>query len=616
MNGISARTKPEAAVGASWERCERTYKLVRDAARPILRMQSAEVAPRLEEMVERTGGRNGIFRQLAGIAAETGACMVLTDTNGVLLRLEGPDNGRAVFEKNGIAYGSCWDERIAGTNGISMALSEGKAFTVRGKDHYFSLLHPFSCTAVPLFDAENQLIGVVNFSMLDRGNTADYLFARQLLGTAAGRIQHLLFERKFKDSLILSVSPRAERDLLQSTELVAVNDDGIILGATAHAHVIAGAETANRLRGKTFEAMFGADAAALDRVPERVMSVRMDHGSTVDIAARKSHTSRKPQRARPPVQQTEAPRPQRRRLSPSLKQLSLGSDVMATMAARAQACFRRSLPFLIEGPSGTGKSGLIAALFQDEDLAASNIMTVDCASLDDTPDDRVYFQTLVDQARVAGAFACDMLGPVSIVLENIDEMPGFAQAGLRSVLDEFDPAPTSGDMPRIIATSRKSLIDAVEQGRFRDDLYYLLARTVIALPPLKAREQIAHLAQALATSLSGKDVVITPEAAETLRMHHWPGNVRELRNVLQQALIEGDGRRISRTDLQAIAQNVPIQVGPRADLLPNARYDERAMIADALSGARWNVTQAARNLGIGRATIHRKMKQYGIMRPE
>ncbi|MCJ7871316.1 helix-turn-helix domain-containing protein [Phaeobacter sp. J2-8] len=171
-------------------------------------------------------------------------------------------------------------------------------------------------------------------------------------------------------------------------------------------------------------------------------------------------------------------------------------------------------------------------------------------------------------------------------------------------------------MPRIIATSRKSLIDAVEQGRFRDDLYYLLARTVIALPPLKAREQIAHLAQALATSLSGKDVVITPEAAETLRMHHWPGNVRELRNVLQQALIEGDGRRISRTDLQAIAQNVPIQADTRTDLLPNARYDERTMIADALSGARWNVTQAARNLGIGRATIHRKMKQYGIMRPE
>ncbi|WP_303522494.1 GAF domain-containing protein, partial [Staphylococcus pasteuri_A] len=71
-----------------------------------------------------------------------------------------------MFEKNGIAYGSCWDERIAGTNGISMALSEGKAFTVRGKDDSFSLLHPFSCTAVPLFDAENQLIGVVNFSML------------------------------------------------------------------------------------------------------------------------------------------------------------------------------------------------------------------------------------------------------------------------------------------------------------------------------------------------------------------------------------------------------------------------------------------------------------------
>ena len=617
MTELLSQSGQDSALGASWERCERTYKLVRDTTRPIMRMQSTEVAPRLEAMIERTGGRNGIFRQLADIAAQTGACMVLTDTEGVLVRLEGPDRGRLIFEENGIAYGSCWDERIAGTNGVSMALSEGKAFTVRGQDHYFSLLQPFSCTAVPLFDAENQLIGAVNFSMLDRGNTADYLFARQLLGTAADRIQRVVFERKFKESMILSVSPRAQRDLLQSSELVAVNEDGIILGSTARAHLLAGADSPARLKGKSFEATFGTDSAALDRVPERVMSVRTDSGSTLEISARKNTTNIKSAHALHPGPDTTAPGPQRRRLAPSLRQLSQGSDLMATMCARAQACFRRALPFVIEGASGTGKSSLVAALVQGEGIAASNMMTVDCASLDDTPDDRAFFQKLVDQARVAGALSTDLLGPVTIVLENIDEMPPFAQAGLRSVLDEFDPAPTSGAMARIIATSRRSLIGAVEQGHFRDDLYYLLARTVITLPPLSARERIDTLAHRLATSLSGKDVDITPEAIQRLRAHIWPGNVRELRNVLQQALIEGDGCRISGVDLQGIARPSPVQLGAApSEPVRQAGYDERSMISDALISARWNVTQAARSLGIGRATIHRKMKQFGIARPE
>ncbi|MEP3333284.1 helix-turn-helix domain-containing protein [Sedimentitalea sp.] len=617
MTGISLRPGVEAALGASWERCERKYKLARDTARPILRMQSTEVAPRLEAMTERTGGRNGIFRQLSGIAAETGACMVLTDIDGVLLRLEGPEQGRVIFEQNGITFGSCWDERVAGTNGVSMALSEGKAFTVRGQDHYFSLLHPFSCTAVPLFDAENRIIGAVNFSMLDRGNKADYLFARQLLGTAADRVQHLLFERQFKDAMILGVAPQADRDLMQNNELVAVNEDGIILGSTARAHLLADADDPTHLKGKAFQTVFGADAVILDKVPERVVSVRRDGGSSLQITACNRPAGSGASLGWRPAGHADAPKPVRRRLGLSFRRLSHGSEQMATMCARAQACFRRALPFVIEGPSGTGKSSLVAALVEGERLNASQVMTVDCASLDDTPEDRVYFQTLVDQARVAGALSADILGPVTLVFENIDEMPKYAQAGLRSVLDEFDPAPASDGVPQIIATNRRSLIEAVEQGAFRDDLYFLLARTVVSLPPLTARERLDRLAIDIAASLAGVDIEIAPEAMETLCAHHWPGNVRELRNVLQQALIAGDGRRISRVDLSGVIHFTPqLQIKAPCARISHKGYDEQTMISDALAGARWNVSQAARALGIGRATIHRKMKQHGITRPD
>lgn len=614
MTNLAPRPGPEAALGASWERCERKYKLARDTARPILRMQASEVGPRLEQMIERSGGRNGIFRQLAGIAAETGACLVVTDTDGVLVRLEGTDNGRAIFEQNGIALGSVWDERVAGTNGVSMALAEGAAFTVRGPDHYFSLLKPFSCTAVPLFDAENEIIGAINFSMLDRGNRADYLFARQLLGAAADRVQRLLFERRFDQSMILTVAPSAGRDLLQNNELVAVNEDGIILGATARAHLLAGSDGPAQLKGKSFETVFGADTAALDRVPDRVMSVRTEAGSALNIAARPPEMPRA-HRARTALPQAPAA-PRRRRLAPSLKRLSLGSERMAAMCARAQACYRRALPFVIEGASGTGKTSLVQALTEADNRSATQIMTVDCAALDDTPEDRAYFTTLAGQARVAGSLAGPLADPVTIIFENVDEMPDFAQAVLRGVLDDFDPAQGAADRPRVIATSRRPLMQSVEQGMFRDDLYFLLARSVVSLPGLAQRERIDLIAHDLAAALAGAEVEITEEALAALRGHAWPGNIRELSNVLQQALIEGDGRRISGVDLLELPQTPerPARARPEAPRVATG-YDERSMIQDALKRARWNVSEAARTLGMGRATIHRKMKKYGLSRP-
>ncbi|MCB1803878.1 MAG: hypothetical protein KDJ99_01610, partial [Candidatus Competibacteraceae bacterium] len=74
-------------------------------------------------MVERTGGRRGIFRQLAEVALKVGHCLVLSDTDQILVRLESKNKGHSEFERYGIALGSCWNERIAGTNGVTMALS-------------------------------------------------------------------------------------------------------------------------------------------------------------------------------------------------------------------------------------------------------------------------------------------------------------------------------------------------------------------------------------------------------------------------------------------------------------------------------------------------------------
>ena len=125
------------------------------------------------------------------------------------------------------------------------------------------------------------------------------------------------------------------------------------------------------------------------------------------------------------------------------------------------------------------------------------------------------------------------------------------------------------------------------------------------------------LAHDIAANLAGAEIRLTEDANEAIRRHDWPGNVRELRSVLQQALISGDGRQISIVDFRGILN--PVNEGNmsapgrnKRSLGLKAPLDEKNLLLEALQGVGWNVAAAARNLGIGRATINRKIRAYDI----
>ncbi|MEM8979929.1 MAG: helix-turn-helix domain-containing protein [Pseudomonadota bacterium] len=595
MNGNMPNSVTQSALNASWARCAKTYNLKRDAARPILRLQSSEVAPRLEALTELTGGRQGIFRQLASVAAGAGHCLVITDADGILVRLESKD---AEASWNGIALGSVWDERVAGTNGVSMALSEGQAFTVSGQDHYYAQLTNFACSAVPLRDAHDQIIGVANLSSVGRGNPSETLFAQQVLRVAASRLQTTLFEQTFKDSTVVSFSAPGRKELFKEAERVAVDDAGFITGATSSAHHVSGKTSRDAIIGERFDAVFGADINGLNCAPERVMSVRRDDGPMLDVWVRMP-----PKNARSVPGWTPKPKAKlRRQNAPSLQDLAAGSSVMRGIFERVQTSFEHGVPILIEGETGTGKTALISALATQ----AFRAVTIDCASVDDTSQDRAYIQSLLQQARMV-----DDGGSVRSVLifDNINEMPVFGQTGLRAVLNDFEMVYGESRGPRIIATSKKALRTFVDTDVFRDDLYFLMAGSRVTLPPLRSREQLDTLAEALARSMAGPKATLSDEAKSAIRAHDWPGNIRELKAVLQQALMYGDGARIGALDL--FPQQTPVMVTRSSPAL----LSEEQLILEALQSTRWNVSKAARLLGMSRATINRKMKALGISRP-
>uniref|UniRef100_UPI0014883C96 sigma 54-interacting transcriptional regulator n=1 Tax=Ruegeria sp. HKCCD8929 TaxID=2683006 RepID=UPI0014883C96 len=446
------------------------------------------------------------------------------------------------------------------------------------------------------------------------------------LETGAKRIQRLLFEQKFKDAMMISISQSEKDRLISSSELVAIDEAGQILGATSQAHRLIDLQSPGDLVGKQFDVLFEADASALDACPELVQKTENSAGKMLSFATLRQPGSIYSSRGKCPTPGKMRPQRVRRRLPPTLRQLAIGSETLADLFELAQAHFTRALPFTIEGASGTGKSALVAALHAAEGPHQSQIVTIDCASLEDNEASRNYIATLIEQALVTDAIDDTENDLTTLVFDNIDELPDFAQKKLRSLLSTLENAAHGlGDSEpvsaiRVVATCRFPLISAVDDGRLRDDLYYLLGNTRIELPPLRKRQRPEAVAAAIAADLAGFEVELTPEAEDAIRCHSWPGNIRELRGAIRQSLLIGDGRRITLPDLCSTsvfrapkAGCVEKESSPRVVL--NTIFDEKKLLQDALLSANWNISRAARNLGMGRTTIHRKMKQFEIARP-
>ncbi|MGQ7848103.1 sigma-54-dependent Fis family transcriptional regulator [Granulosicoccus sp. 3-233] len=620
-------SKYQKAIAESWDRCKHDFSLVQEAMYPVMRLQSTEVTPRLEAMVDKIGGRRGIFQRLADIAGHAGHCLVLCDADQVVVRLEARDKGHSRFERHGIALGSCWNERIAGTNGVAMAMTLGETVTVRGNEHFFSKLNSFSCTSVPLLDACNRMIGAVSLSTMDSGNAAECIFSQQLLEQASRRVQNLLFEQHYKDALIVTVSSPTGTGLSASDTLIALDDSGCILGATRGAGLFPGEGRLEVLTGTSMDTIAGLSIEDLVRTPGQVHDVHLDSGDVLNISVREqvacssfstvsgSGPKRRKQRDFG-----------RRRLSRSLRNLAIGSRAMADSLEQVQVCFANRIPLLIEGESGTGKTRLVTSLHADLGNSPTQLVRMDCTVFDESVMDRLQTGTFMNKVSTVAEQADINRLSVTLLVENVADLPASGQARLRNLLEtlesmEHDASARHSALPmNVVATTDHDLLAEVDAGRFREDLYYLLCGAHFVLPALRNREGVDTLASAIATTLAGNTVELTNDARVAIRHHDWPGNVRELRNTLRQSLIAGNGERISLCDITLRSHSVnsdeSAAEGASRPALVSSPCDEKTAIMDALDSTHWNVSRAARKLGIGRATIHRKMLRHGIVRPD
>jgi two-component system response regulator HydG len=282
---------------------------------------------------------------------------------------------------------------------------------------------------------------------------------------------------------------------------------------------------------------------------------------------------------------------------------------------------------LITGDSGTGKELVARSIWQHSNRSEGPFVAVNCAALPET----LLESELFGHARGAftdarserkGLFLQAAGG--TLLLDEIGEMPLAMQAKLLRTLEEGRLRPVGSDREvefdvRVLTATNRDLESAVEEKRFREDLYYRINVIQIDIPPLRSRGTdvlllAGHFLQQFAERADKQVVGISEPAAERLLSYSWPGNVRELRNVMERAVTLTRFDRISVDDLPEKIRNwkssqVFIGGDDPTELVPLEEI-ERRYIQHVLQSVGDNKTAAARVLGLDRKTLYRKLKQY------
>jgi DNA-binding NtrC family response regulator len=295
---------------------------------------------------------------------------------------------------------------------------------------------------------------------------------------------------------------------------------------------------------------------------------------------------------------------------------------------------------LITGESGTGKELIARAIHFGGPRAKKAFIPVNCSAIPSELAESTLF------GHIRGAFTganadrkgyFELANEGTLFLDEIGDLPIELQPKLLRVLENGCFIPVGGTRQkcvdvRVIAATNADIQAKIAEGKFREDLYYRLARFIVVVPPLRERPEdipllAAHFLSLFATEMGLKQPPLSHDALVALESYPFPGNVRELKNIIERALIESGGGEILPEHLYfahpgAVVSSpttpsysdpvtVPRQATPTLPL--NLKQAEAILIQQALEQTDGNISEAARRLGIDRKTLYRKLNQTSKM---
>jgi DNA-binding NtrC family response regulator len=304
------------------------------------------------------------------------------------------------------------------------------------------------------------------------------------------------------------------------------------------------------------------------------------------------------------------------------------SPPIQAVRATARKVADTDLAVLLLGENGTGKEVVSRSIHFGSRRRKDPFIAVNCAAITETLLESELFgheKGAFTDAHEARAGKFELASGGTLLLDEIGDMSLAGQSKLLRVLEEKMIIRVGGSRPihtdvRVLAATNQKLVELVRAKRFREDLYFRLNVVTLELPPLRARgDDIMLLAEHFLREFSKRAGRRVPKfsaaARKRLESHTWPGNVRELRNLMERLAYLTSGDRIEAEDLAFIlspSAGTSASFGAGLNLNDATHEFQRKHVQQAIDAARGNVSQAAKNLGVHRSNLYRKMRQLGM----
>ncbi len=632
----------EPHVTRSWYRCLREYRIEPSAPRQnaVLNSQSLkEVQQRMGELLPVARAEmESLYEQIAG----SGFAVILSDTQGVVLTTITDPALQREFRQAGLSLGSLWDERHEGTNGIGTCLAEGCPVTVHREEHFRGYNLSLSCSGAPILDPQGSIIAVLDAST---ANSSDSRLIQRhtmaLVNMSAHLISRWNFLNEFSQSWILRFHSRPEFVGLLHEALVAMDGAGRILAVNESALLQLGCSTRKALVGEPIERFFQFDFATLERraqfEPSTIWPVRdLAHGRRFFAIARAPlrAPARSLELAAPDAVADAAEGTARGR-----GQHHVGEDAqMRKNLTFGRQLFAKQVPILLQGATGTGKEAFAKALHHSGLWFDKAFVTVNCAAIPESLIESELFG--YTRGAFTGAVKEGRVGKIlqsnggTLFLDEIGDMPLMLQTRLLRVIEEREVVPLGSDQAlpvnlHVISATHRDIRQMIQDGEFREDLYYRLNGITLHLPLLRDRSDKADLIRTLLQEENAdqESIEIADDAFRKLLDYSWPGNIRQLRNALRTAsALCRDGiirlsnlpQEILHTETRA---STPAGAAAHTEAvaaamnLPSAalRDAECAALLRELERMHWNISRTAQALGISRNTLYRKIHKHNIV---
>lgn len=623
-------------IRGSWERCLEQYHL--EPGRNLLppRLTDREIQRERSELDQLLHAAEPVFQRLRQIGGNSGYCVLVTNTRGVVLRQFIDTHRGQELADQGLGLGTVWTEDLVGTNGVGTCLASGEALTVYANEHFGRELRRFSCSTAPLISPHGEMIGALDISTYAQGDRQLQGLAQNLVCDSADQIEAAMFRYSFAAARLLALTWGREGEVALSNALIATNDCGIVIGITTQALMLLGHDERSQVIGLRLMDLFGVTLEELCREPLRLTG-NLPQRQKLWLNCIETFTPHSP----PPLDRRAAPRTLTDQPLTPLHRLAGKDSRLRRNAEICQRVINRNINILLQGETGTGKEVWARAIHDSSQRRDKPFVTLNCAAIPESLIESELFG--YSAGTFTGALKGGKIGKIqashggTLFLDEIGDMPLALQARLLRVLAEGEITPLGEIKPmpidlHVITATHRDLKQLIVEGAFREDLYYRISGVRVELPALREREDRCVLIESILQEISDAPVTLAPATLKRLDQYPWPGNIRQLKNVLQFSLCMCEGGQIQCDDLPEElftkpAESAGLPASPQdscSDMLPRrlvslgsvpgalSQNDERQRLVAALEANRWVVSRTARMLGISRSTLHRKIKKYGL----